>query len=249
MKRFKTYMKGFFKGWNAFECAFIVIAIIMPVTLGLVFNSSALEIISGSVNGVVTMLIAKGKIEGYFLGIFPLYALVSWSAGLYGEFINSVISTGVLFVGIYSWITNRRSDVKKGQVVRVNQLGRAELSIVAALSVPITVGLYFMLRAFGTNYLIISVAASFMSLLGTYFLARRSFLCMPAYIIADIGAIILWLLIIINGSTGAVATLTLSLLWLVSDTYGAFQWRRLYKRQQIAREQLQTGYRASGVES
>ena len=244
MKNYITnILKRFFKGWNIFEYIFFFAAIIVPTTLGIVFNSGVLQIIAGVLAVVQTMMFAKGKIEGYFLAIafIVIYAIVAWNLKLYGEIIiQLVVTLPIIITGVVSWARHRHDDHEDGQVVIVGHVGRRELILLILSQLFIGTGLYFMLRAFDTVLLISSTLSVCLSIIAGYLLIRRSRKSMIANVASDINGIVMWSLLLAMGEPAAMVLLAMEAMFLIIDIYGSFEWRNMKKRQRRVKKKLIT---------
>jgi nicotinamide mononucleotide transporter len=227
-------LKQFFKGWNWFELLFLAAAIIVPVTVGIIFKSNPLEILASSTALIVAILFAKAKIEGYFLALISLslYSVVAYQNKIYGEIIVAMgITIPLCIYGIFNWLRNKRNDNKKGRVVKIGRTGWVELSLLIVSQIAMGVGYYYMLRAFGTDYLLISAFSVTTVVIAAYLVARRSHLGLLGYVFNDITVIVLWALIVADKGTGSLVMLVMPCMYLVNDIYGTFSWRFLKKSQ------------------
>lgn len=227
-------VKKFFKGWNLFECVFVGLSWIVPITLGIIFESSALEVFSTSISLTSALLIAKGKIDGYFVGLAGIvaFSIVCFQTKIYGEVIVQLaIYLPVTVFGIYSWAKNKHNDKDKGSVVKVGYLGIKEILLVIVSQLIMAVGYYFMLKYFGTEYLLVSTFSVTIQVAATYMLARRSQFGSGPYVLGDIAQIVLWSMVVAGGNTNAIAVLVMPCMYLINDVYGFFEWRRLRKNQ------------------
>ena len=229
-----SFFRRFFRGWNAFEmCLFVFAVTVIPI-LGIIFGSTIWEILAATSTSVATICFSKGKIEGYFLSIatMSLGLVVAINVSLYSSVITILLfSAPMVFLGLFSWFRNRRVDTKKGNVVVISKVGWRELCFVLVFALLATVGAFFILRAFDTAFLGFETALVSVKLLASYLIARRSVLCYPFYIISDFLYIALWTLLLVGGHTGAIVMIMLGLMFLVTDVYGIFEWRRLAKSQ------------------
>lgn len=223
-------IKSLFKGWNAFEIVLLFTGLILPVAMGIAFDSGFLEILTTILSITMSLLVAKGKISGYilFLLSMALYAVVCWKNAVYGEVILILVfQYPVVFWGIRSWLRNKRTDAKKGQVVVIKKVSTREVVITFASQLVMGIGYFFILKALGTEQLLVSTILFAWSIASTYLLARRSDLSLLAYTINDIIAIVLWALILADGASGAAVVLVLQGMYLINDSYGVFIWHRL----------------------
>jgi len=235
-KKNKThrFAKDFFKGWNRFEYLLLVLGLVLPMALGLAFDSGPLEIIAGTLMIVMTLLLAKGKFAGYFVALAAagLYAWISWQYKLFGEVIIQIcIYLPISVLGILSWAKNRRCSRIDGVVVVVGHVHYTELAILIAVQAAMGVGYYYLFRMFGTEQVIASVVSVCLSVCGGYLLARRSRKAMWFNTASDVAGTVLWTLVLVQGNPAAVPLVVMEILVLCSNFYGIFEWRGLKEKQ------------------
>ena len=232
-------LKDYFKGWNAFEYTFLCIGLILPVTLGLIFGSGPWEIIGGTLQIVVAISFAKGKIEGYFLQFLSLgvYAYITWIYKLYGELIVQVmINLPIAITGICSWAKNKRKDRIDGQVVVVGHVKNLELTLLLVSQAAMGVGYYFLLRFFGTQQVLASTISLTFSIVTGYLLMRRSRRNMVFSVISDITSAVVWLLVVLSGQKAAIVMLVMEIMYTIIDIHGIREWSNLKKHQRKPRK-------------
>ena len=233
----RDFFKTFFKGWNAFEYAFLVASFALPLTIGLVFKSGALEIASTITYLVVGLLYAKGKILGYFLNFagLALYGAVAIRQHLYSEIIIAgCLTLPATIYGVWQWARNKFSNAQKGEVVKVRHLSLLELSLLVVSQVVMGVGYYFMLRAFHSELVLwatFSIATSFFV---SYLLARRYVYALAASLINDVVVIGMWATFALTIGRGTIVMIVMTGMYLVIDVYGIISWHRLKKAQDKA---------------
>ena len=180
---------------------------------------------------ITALLMAKGKVACYFVGFVSVffYGFVSYAQGYYGELLITIFLTfPIMIVGIISWL---RHQNEKDNVVVISSLSKKEITI-ALLSQLILFWLYFfILKIFNTDLLVISSLSVVTSVLASYFEARRSELSLYCYIANDLIIITLWLVPVINGDTALLSVVVGPALLLVNDIYGAYNWRKMKKKQ------------------
>jgi nicotinamide mononucleotide transporter len=183
---------------------------------------------------VVSLLLAKGKIEGYFFALASaaLYAFVAWRMNLYGEIaIQLFVMYPIAIFGIIAWSKNRRKDRIDGQVVIIGHVGTCEFLLVCASQVLMASGYYFLLEYLGTRYLIFSTASLILTILTGYLLLRRSRKSMIFNVLSDLPTLLIWIFMISGGDSSVFPLLVMESLYVVQDTVGIFEWRGLKKRQ------------------
>ncbi|MCL2756333.1 MAG: nicotinamide riboside transporter PnuC [Firmicutes bacterium] len=231
----RKFFKDFSRGWNAFELTMLIIGVVVPIVLGIVFNSSPLEIVTSILFITAMLLIAKAKIAGFLLALvaYALYVVVSFQKGLFGEVITiGLFSIPITIWTIFSWLRKCKEckDKDKKSTVEIVGIRPKELTLLVLSQIAMGVGYFFLLRALGTNFLIISTAALAVNVMGDYLCARRNVLGPFAYVLYDILTITLWLMVFINGGTGAIVILVMQIVTFVNDTYGIVNWIKLVKK-------------------
>ena len=218
----------------------LFVAVAVPLALGLIFSSSWIQIVASSSVAVVVLFFAKAKIEGYFLSLLSVttFVIVAWDERLFGEVIIQLgIATPIMLVGFVAWLRSIKSNKEKGEAAEISicKTPVKELFIMFAVLAAASVGIYFLLRAFETEILIVSTLSVVVSLGASYLLlVRKSYYGMFGFVLTDIVQITLWsLLLASTGDLALVPMVAMSAILLVLDSYGILNWRKKYKLQQI----------------
>ncbi len=224
-------IKEYFKSYNKFEIIWMLTSIISTVILGIIFKSKIVIITCSVVCIITAILQAKGKVESQFFSIIVcgLYSYISYGNKYYGEVIfYLLIMLPMSIGGIISWMTHKS---EKTHTVEVNKINLREWLLIAFVTIAAFIGLYNLLKYFNTNELIVSTFSMIASLLAVYLLVRRSKYCFIFYLLNDIISIILWVLPVIAGNLLLIPMIIEPLALLISDTYGAFNWNKIEKKQ------------------
>ena len=222
------------KKWNTFEIIYFIAIFVLPITFAIIFESSVIECLASVLYLVWCFLVARGQAHAHFVGIFAvfLYAFVSWQVGYFGEvIIAGAISFPLIVFALVNWVCNKRVDKAKGKVVVVATLRRNEIILVILSQLLMGVGYYFLLRAFNTEFLIVSTLSIVTSVVGTYLLARRSQHFLLGFLLNDMVLVVLWSALVIGGQLVYFPLLLMPIMLLVNDTYGVWNWARLKKSQ------------------
>jgi len=233
-KSAKFYLTNYFAKWNWLEVLLLGLSVIIPLVIGIIFNSHMLEIILSIIMPVSSILAAKGRIESRFLAlaIGVLYIVVTYWASLYGEvIIVALVFMPIKAYGLLNWLRNRSKKSGSENIIVISKTGGREVVIVLVVHALLAVGLYFLLDAFNTAFLVVSTLSATINAMGTWFLARRSVLAFPVYLILDFVQLALWLLVVLGGDTNAMVLVSSMAIFAVVDTYGWIAWSRLRKRQ------------------
>ncbi len=224
-------MKNFFKELSVFERILLIVSPLIIITIGIVFKSSVLTILSSAIGVVGVFLLSKGRLSGQIFAIVAavLYSIVSFYQGFYGEVIIYVVLMIPTYIwGIIEWAKHKNNDTKS---VKINSISYKEWIGVCCFAILIFIGFYFLLKALNTNELIVSTISVLSSIFGAYLLARRSKYGFVSYIFNDIILIVLWSIPVFQGNLFVLAMLMNPIVNLINDTYGVVNWTKLQKKQ------------------
>ena len=222
-------IKKLFYNWTKFEILLLVISIISVGVTGILCNSSILTQLC-SITGILCAITqAKGKVISQFIGlvIVILYSILSFQNKFYGEVIIYMFIMLPLFIsGIISWIKNLN---KETNTVNENTLHKKEWIILTIVSIILFVILYYLLKYFNTNQLLVSTLSLITSLFATYLVARRSKYGFLFYIGNDIILFILWGGQIIKGNFALIPILVNPIINFINDSYAWKTWNKREK--------------------
>ena len=139
-----------------------------------------------------------------------------------------VIMLPMYIIGIFSWIKHKNKETDS---VEVNRISKKEWIIVAIIFSVIFVGIYYLLKVFNTNELIVSTISVLASLFACYLQIRRSRFSFGFYMINDIILMILWGIPVITGSLILLPMLLNPTINFINDSYGFYNWKKLEKKQ------------------
>ncbi len=185
-----------------------------------------------SIVGVSALIfLAKGNVVGQFLIIAfsILYAVVSIRFRYWGEMITYLfMSLPAAVFACVSWLKN---PSKKGKTeVAIAQMTTKKWVLCSILSVVVTVIFYFILLYFDTPNLLFSTVSITTSFLAASLLFLRSRYYALAYAANDIVLIILWILATVE-TLSYLPMVVCFIAFLVNDSYGFFNWKRIQIRQ------------------
>ncbi|MDD4110875.1 MAG: nicotinamide riboside transporter PnuC, partial [Clostridia bacterium] len=180
------------------------------------------------------LLLAKGKVLGHIIGIIGtiLYIISSAFVAYYGEIIISVGLTIPMSIwATISWFKNKRVDTEQGRVVVIKKIKSIELVILLLSQIVMGVGYYFLLKAFNTQFLVMSTISLVVSIIATYLAIRRSDLNWIAWIINSIMTLTLWLYLTITINLSYITLSIMSVFLFVNNIYGYINWQILKRSQ------------------
>ena len=188
--------------------------------------------LAASLIGVTSLIFnAKGNPFGQLLMVLfsVLYGIISYSFRYYGEMLTYLGMTGPM--ALFSLIAWLRHPFKgQRSEVAVNTLTRTEALLSVLLTGAVTYVFFFILRAFGTQNLVLSTLSVATSFLAVYLTFRRSAQYALAYAANDVVLIALW---VIAARTDAsyISVAVCFVMFLVNDLYGYVSWQRMRRRQ------------------
>ena len=220
-----------FKDWTNFEKVLLFGSIIIVVLVGILFKSDLLTI-SCSIVGIITaLLLAKGKNLGQVFGLLItiLYSIVSFKNKYYGEvLIYSLLMLPMYIIGIITWINHKN---EKTNSVEINSINKKEWVIVSIVFVGVFICIYYLLKAFNTNELVVSTISVLASLFAVYLQIRRSKYSFSFYMVNDIILMFLWGIPVVRGSYILFPMLLNPTINLINDAYGFYNWKKTEKIQ------------------
>ncbi|MCR5146112.1 MAG: nicotinamide riboside transporter PnuC [Clostridia bacterium] len=219
------------KSWTKLEKVLLFGSILLISIVGIICKSDILTTLCAIVGVVTVLLLAKGKNLGQIFGVLIaiLYSIVSFKNRYYGEvMIYLIIMLPMHIIGIFSWFRHKN---EKTDSVEVNKISKKEWIIVALLFSGIFVGIYYLLKAFNTNELIVSTISVLASLFACYLQIRRSRFSFGFYMINDIILMVLWGIPVVKGSIVLLPILLDPTINFINDSYGFYNWRKMEKEQ------------------
>lgn len=224
-------MRKIFKDWTVFEICLLITSPIIVLTVGVIFHSDALTVITSIIGIFCALLLAKGFVLGQFFGIaiVVLYSIVSFKNAFYGEMITYIVIMLPMYVwSIVEWIKHKNN---KTESVEVNSIKWQEWLIVSLCAIAIFIGFYFLLKALNTSELVISTLSVVDNVFAVYLLARRSKYGFVSYIVNDLILIVLWGIPVFGGNLLVLPMLINPIVNLVNDSYGVINWTKLQIKQ------------------
>lgn len=228
-------MKRIYDYFTPFERALWLSSAGLIILSAVLFRGGgALSVITSLIGVTSLIFAAKGNpISQALMIVFSLlYGWISWTFSYYGEMITYLGMTMPMAAwSLIAWLRHP-FDSSRAQVA-VNRLRAGEIIFLAALTTAVTVGFYFILRAFHTANLLPSTLSVATSFAAAYLTARRSAWFALAYAMNDLVLMVLWLLASLT-DTSYFTVLVCFAVFFVNDLYGFLSWLNMRKRQKIA---------------
>lgn len=207
-------------------------SVVMITAAFLLFDRKNGLTLAASLIGATSLIFnAKGNPAGQVLIVIfsVLYGIISFNFAYYGEMITYLGMTAPMSVfALISWLRNPYGGNRAE--VRVNRIHRREAAVMFAVTAAVTVGFYFVLKAFGTANLLPSTLSVTTSFLAVYLTARRCAFFALAYAANDLVLILLWTLASLDDPS-YISVIVCFVIFFANDIYGFINWTKIYKRQ------------------
>lgn len=208
----------------------------------LLFDRQNHLILAASLLGVTSLLFsAKGNPAGQVLMVAfsLLYGAVSWGFAYYGEVATYLGMTAPMSVfALASWLRNPYKGSRAQVAVR--RLSLRQVLAVALLAAAVTLGFYYILRAFHTANLLPSTLSVTTSFLAVCLTALRSPYFALCYAANDLVLVVLWGLAA-SRDRAYLSVAVCFAVFLANDAYTFHSWRRMQARQEGAAPAEQEG--------
>lgn len=204
--------------------------IVVTVTHFLSPQKDWLNFVASLIGVTSLILIARGYPLGMLVCvIFGLvYAITSYKSGYYGEMITYAGMTAP--VSLFSFIVWLKNPYGNSAEVKIKKLTIKNFAVLIILTIAITVGFYFILRALNTTNLIVSTISIATSFLAVALTILRSPYYAIAYSLNDVVLIVLWIIQSLT-DTSYLTIVACFAVFLVNDLYGFISWKRREKLQ------------------
>lgn len=226
-------VKGLINYFSKFEIILWGFSVLSIIISFLVFDKENYMTLFASLIGVTSLIFcAKGNPFGQILMIIfsTIYGIISFSFSYYGEMITYVGMTLPMSVfSLISWLKNPYKDNKSE--VKVDKLKKKDIHLMIALTVAVTIVLYFILKHFNTANLLPSTFSVTTSFVAAFLTFKRSPFFALAYATNDIILIVLWVLAT-KEDISYISVIICFVVFLFNDLYGFSNWLRMQKRQQ-----------------
>lgn len=205
---------------------------LLIVTISFCFSpeKSILNLLASLFGVTALIFIAKGYVLGQFLIVVfaILYGIISFQFKYYGEMFTYVcMSLPMAIMSIFSWI---RHPYKETKAVKVHKIRAKEIVLMLILTMVVTFGFFFVLRALGTASLLFSTISVATTFIAVYLTFIRSPYYALGYTANDVVLIVLWTLAAIK-STAYIPMIFCFVVFLANDIYGFISWKRMEKYQ------------------
>ncbi|KEI35522.1 nicotinamide riboside transporter PnuC [Allofrancisella frigidaquae] len=235
---FKDFKKeDIFDGWSKKEITWLFVCILLTGITSILTQAEAIIFIYSLLSIINLILVAKGKLLNYFIGIVScfLYAIISLQNQVYGQFLLFILFfTPMQFYGWYIW--SDPENMHTSSTVKARRLTLKQfLSILIIVAICASLYGYFILyKLFEQNIgLLADSVVGVVSVIAFLLMVRSYAEQWVLWLIIDILTIVIWL----DGLVGKEITLALTpvvitrSLTLINAFYGYISWLKMNKMQ------------------
>lgn len=225
-------IRNSFKTLSKFELGLWISSLILIAVVFIMGGKFDFLVFAASLIGATALIfVAKGDPLGQILTVvFALvYSVISYKFRYYGEMITYLgMTSPMAILAAVEWF---RNPFEKGKSeVEIKKLSKKTCVILWMLTVVVTVIFHFILKAFDTPNLFMSTVSITTSFLASALTFLRSPFYALAYAANDVVLIVLWVLASIVDPS-YIPMILCFVIFLVNDSYGFINWRRMKKRQ------------------
>lgn len=226
-------MKNPFSNWAKKDYVLWVVSLFAVIVCNLLVRPIDILTLIATVIGINMLLFAaKGNVLGQIFSIVfcIMYVIISYRFKYYGEMITYLcMSFPIAVASVITWLKN--PSKKDAMVVKIRHFTVKEGFIVCALSLLVTIALYFVLRAFNTPNLIVSTISVFTSFSAAYLTMRRISFYALAYAANDVVLIVLWVMASFQDISYIPVAVNF-LIFMFNDIYAYWNWHKREKQQE-----------------
>lgn len=220
-----------FRDLSRFERGLWLFSCVMVTGAFLLAGAPDFWTLAASLIGVTALIfVAKGYVLGQVLTVvFALfYGVISYFQHYYGEMITYLgMTSPIALMAAIEWMRNPYAGTRE---VRVRRLSAKQCLLMWLLTVLVTAGFFFILRALGNASLFFSTLSIATSFLASYLTLMRSPSYALAYAANDLILIILWVIASLH-SPGCMPMIVCFAMFFLNDSYGFLNWRSMMARQ------------------
>lgn len=224
-------VREYFKDWTLWEKLWLGMFTLIIIGLSIYWQDKLMGVICSLTGIWCVVLVAKGRISNYWVGIVNiiLYAIISYGYKYYGEvMLNAFYFLPMQFVGAYIWIKNKKSGTKDNVIVKfLTNKQRVLWSIISILGI---IGYGLVLKHLGGSLPFIDSMSTVLSIIAMILMAWRFMEQWILWIVVDVVTIILWFAVMVNGGND-ISILLMWVAYLINAVYGMSNWIQMYKLQ------------------
>lgn len=223
MNKLKDNVRDFFKGWSKLDIIWLILANLSILGCSISWRDSKFSIIMALTGISANILVAKGKILNYPLGIINvlMYSYVAYNSALYGDFtLNLFYYFPMNVIGWYMW--NKQKGNKDGQV-EFKVLTLKQLAIVTLLTIIAWLGYGYILKLQNDLLPLTDSASTVLSVISMILMVKCYREQWIGWILVNVVSIAMWYVAYKQGG-GDLTTLLMWVVYLVNSVYGLAVW-------------------------
>jgi nicotinamide mononucleotide transporter len=232
------FLRNYFSDWNLWDWSWTVIASVTAVWLGMRLGEggwqTTLSVVTCLTGLWCVILVAKGRIFNYYLGIINVvgYAYIAYGYKLYGEvMLNAFYFLPMQFAGLIIWMRNKEGNTV--DTVKTKFLTSEGRLAVGVVSVTATIVYGFALEKMGDPVPFLDSTSTVLSIVAMMLMAWRYMEQWILWIVVDVVSIVMWWFVVLEKGTNDIAMLVMWSAYLINAIYGFIAWIGMHKKQNV----------------
>lgn len=217
-------------GWGTKEYIWLFVASLSIALVSLNLGGGWLEFVSAMTGVVGAILIAKGKLSGYFHGVIATatYGWISYTYNLLGEtIVYFALFLPMQFIGWWFWFKNSQSDnSNKTVTVVMKKLSIKGILLLTLFSISTIIGYALVIKFIGGYNPSLDSATSVLSIIATALMVLGYREQWYVWIITNMVAIVLWVQAVMHHEDQGYAILAMWVIYLLNSLYGVYTWTK-----------------------
>ena len=222
---------AYFEDWNWFERTWLFGFTIIGTWLCLHWGESPVGIVSFLTNIWCVILVTKGKILNYPIGIIGVvtYAYVAYNRQLYGDMqLNLFYYLPMSFYGWWVWSKNKDATTEDVRIKFMTDTQR----VTYACGIGFAVYVYYLwLKDLGGAMPLKDATTTVLFVVAMFLMARRYMEQWVLWIVGDVVEVVMWFKITMVQGANDIGALLMWSAFLINAVYGLYNWVQLYKGQ------------------
>ena len=215
-------VKNYFKDWSKLDIVWLVVANLSILGCSIYWGDNLFLIIMALTGISANLLVAKGKILNYPLGIVNviMYGYVAYKSALYGDFtLNIFFYLPMNILGWYLW----KKKSNDNSTVESKKLTTKQLLLVLGVTLSLWIGYGCVLTLQNGSLPFIDSASTVLSVVSMILMIKCYREQWFGWIIVNLISILMWYISIKQGK-GDLTTLFMWIVYLTNSVYGCIMW-------------------------
>ena len=207
-----------------------IIALMGFIAVCTILHSSWVVVLNSLLGLTTIFLLSQGYILGNIIGILQLitYCYLTITNRIYGELVEIFLITLPAYIfSFYTWGKSSNSNILKPQ----KNISTKNWCIVVSISTCLSLAMYFVFNAFGTQSLIFSTIIFGINCVSGYLKVKRVKYTFVFNLAAYAVSLAMWSVFAFNGDLSYLPVMLNYVVYIVFCVLGLFNWTKIGKAQ------------------